>query len=177
MPKIDRDAATRYHRQAYPGRLRARTHGCWKTRLSDNAGLTQFGVGEVELAPGAATGLYHWHENEDEFVYVLAGEVVLVEGEEEHLMRAGDCAGFRAGDSLGHTFENRSDAPARLLEIGTRNPAGERVHYPGYDMAYRRKGGETRFTTRDGRPLARTYEPARLADEAACKPRSTLDIE
>jgi uncharacterized cupin superfamily protein len=154
MPKVDRDQAARVERQAYPGRLRARTKGCWRTRLSDAGGLTQFGVGEVELAPGSATTLLHWHENEDEFVYVLEGEVTLVEEQGgEQTLRAGDCAGFKAGVANGHTFENRSDRPARLLEIGPRTLPAETAYYVGLDLVYRREGREIRFETRDGRAV------------------------
>mgnify|MGYP006283796761 FL=1 len=154
MPKVDRERAVRVERQAYPGRLRARTNGCWRTRLSDDAGLTQFGVGEVELAPGSATTLQHWHEDEDEFVYVLEGEVTLVEEQGgERVLRAGDCAGFKAGVADGHTFENRSDRSVRLLEIGPRTLPADTAHYVGLDLVYKREGRQIHFETRDGRRL------------------------
>lgn len=177
MPRIDRSSITPYHRQAYPGRLKKRTDGCWKLRLSDAGGLSQFGAGEVELAPGAATGLYHWHINEDEFVYVLEGEVVLVEADREHVLGPGDCATFRAGDRVGHTFENRSDRPVRLLEIGHRHPDGETAYYPGLDMVYRRDGDDIHFETHDGEPLADDTEVDRRNDPVDLKPRSPLDID
>jgi len=161
MPKVDRATAVRVERQAYPGRLRARTNGCWRTRLSDAAGLTQLGVGEVELAPGSATGLMHWHDSEDEFIYVVAGEVTLVEeGRAEQVLRAGDCAGFKAGVAVGHTFENRSDRPARLLEIGPRTGASDTAHYVGLDMVLKRAGRDLHFATRDGRALGPDDEVA-----------------
>lgn len=177
MPVIDRKNMNPYHRQAYPGRLRERTTGCWKWRLSDAGGLTQFGAGEVELAPGASTGLYHWHVAEDEFVYVLDGEVVLVEGDAEHLLGAGDAVTFKAGEPVGHSFENRSGAPVRLLEIGHRHPDGETAFYPGLDLVYRRTGNEVRFERRDGTPVAPEHEITRLVDDPADrKPPSPLDI-
>ena len=178
MPKIDRESLQPYHRQAYPGRLRDRTTGCWKLQLSDAGGLTQFGAGEVRLEPGASTGLYHWHENEDEFIYILEGEVVMVEGAVETVLRTGDSAAFRAGVNVGHTFENRSDQPVRLLEIGTRSASGETAHYPGLDQVYRRGDDGIRFETRAGRELARTDEVDRLSgDPDDIKPPSPLDIE
>ena len=177
MPKIDKSSAPRTERQAYPGRLLHRTDGCWKTRLGDAAGLTQIGVGEVELAPGSATGLYHWHEEEDEFVYVLDGEVVMVEGDKEHVLGPGDCAGWRAGVNVGHTFENRSDKPVRLLEIGPRMSETDTAHYPGYDMLYQRAGRNIHFETKDGRTLSRDDEVARVDDPENLKPKSALDIE
>ncbi len=178
MPRVTRKTSEMYERQAYPGRLRQRTNGCFKWRLSDAGGLTQFGAGEVELAPGASTGLYHWHEAEDEFVYVLEGEVVMVEGAGETLLRAGEAATFKAGTRVGHTFENRSDRPVRLLEVGLRHPDGETAWYPGVDMVYRRDPQTgIRFETRDGRELAPEDEPARLADDPDnLKPASRLDI-
>lgn len=175
MPKVDRATAERLERQAYPGRLRPRTKGCWKTKLSDAGGLTQFGFGEVELAPGGATGLYHWHKADDELVYVLAGEVVMVEGATETVLRAGDCATFKAGVAVGHTFENRSDQPARLLEVGPRGN-DEMARYPGLDMVYRRTAGETWFETREGRRLTRQDEVIRVEDPENLKPTSPLDI-
>lgn len=176
MPMIQRHQAPHYHRQAYPGRHRERTTGCWKWRLSDAGGLTQFGAGEVELAPGAATGLYHWHVHEDEFVYVLEGDVVLVEGDAEYPMKPGDCACFPAGAAVGHTFENRSQSRVRLLEIGTRHPDGETAYYPGLDMVYRRDAGGVHFETRDGRPLLPDDQLATIDDEHNRKPSSPLDI-
>lgn len=177
MPKIDRAAAPRMERQAYPGRLRPRTSGCFKTRLSDAGDLTKFGFGEVELAPGSSTGLYHWHVEDDELVYVLEGEVVMVEGGEETLMRAGDCATFKAGVRVGHTFENRSDKPARLLEVGPRGIPDETAYYPGLDMVYRRTPDQMWFETRDGRRLNDTADVARIEDPENLKPKSPLDIE
>ncbi|MEO1090434.1 MAG: cupin domain-containing protein [Pseudomonadota bacterium] len=164
MPKVDRMTAARVERQAYPGRLRARTDGCWRTRLSDAADLTQIGVGEVELLPGGATSLMHWHEVEDEFVYVLDGEVVLVEQDGgEQVLRAGDSAGFKAGVANGHTFENRADRPARLLEIGPRTAPTETAHYVGLDLLYKRNGPTRTFETRDGRVLGSDDEVEPLA--------------
>lgn len=147
MPKVDRTTAPRTERQAYPGRLVHRTDGCWKTKLGDPIGLTQMGVGEVELAPGSATGLLHYHLGADEMIYVLEGEVTLVEeGGVEETLRAGDAAGWRAGDTVGHTIENRSDTPARLLEIGTRPPEDTAL-YVGLDLMYRALYG-TKITIR-----------------------------
>ena len=153
MPKVDRSKAQRTERQAYPGKLLHRTDGCGKTRLGDPLGLTQMGVGEVELLPGSATGLLHYHHGADEMIYVLDREVTLVEeGGVEEVLRPGDAAGWRAGDVVGHTIENRSDRPARLLEIGTR-PAEDTAIYVGLDLLYRaRHGGDITIRSRSGRP-------------------------
>ncbi len=176
MPKINRKTAEVIERQAYPGRLLPRTTGCFKTRLSDAGGLTQFGLGEVELKPGASTGLYHWHEADDELIYILEGEVVMVEGDVETVLHAGDCATFKAGVAVGHTFENRTDKSARLLEVGPRGNE-ETAHYPGLDMTYRRApDGEQWFETKDGRTLNPEDEVERIADPLDLKPKSPLDI-
>lgn len=153
MPKIDRDTALHYERLVYPGKLIERTKGCWKTKLSDQTGLSQMGVGEVELAPGSATGLLHYHHGADEMIYVLSGEVTLVEeGEEPRVLQAGDSAAWRAGSTVGHTIENRSGSPARILEIGTRPPEDTAI-YVGLDLIYRaRHGQDVTINARSGRP-------------------------
>lgn len=165
MPQVDRAKALRYERQAYPGKHVHRTDGCWKTKLSDAIGLTQMGVGEVELAPGSATGLLHYHHGADEFIYVLEGEVTLVEEEgSDKVLRAGDSAGWKAGDVVGHTIENRSDKPARLLEIGTR-PAEDTAIYVGLDLMYRaRHGVDITIRSRSGRPYDVGEEVPEIAE-------------
>ncbi|MDU8942464.1 cupin domain-containing protein [Ovoidimarina sediminis] len=103
--------------------------------LGEAAGLTQFGVRLERLPPGSRSSERHWHETEDEFVYVLEGELVLVE-DVETVLRAGEAAGWPAGVALGHCLENRSGADAVMLVVGTRSAAGV-VHYPGDDLAVR----------------------------------------
>lgn len=167
MPKADRDRIKATERQAYPGKLVHRTDGCWKTRLGDAVGLTQMGVGEVELRPGSATGLLHYHHGADEMIYVLDGEVTLVEEDgTEEVLRAGDAAGWKAGVPMGHTIENRSDRPARLLEIGTRPPEDTAI-YVGLDLMYRaRHGGDITIRARNGRAYAAGEEVPPLDDPA-----------
>lgn len=95
--------------------------------IGDAAGLTQFGCHLERLPPGSTSSHRHWHESEDELVYLLAGAVVLIE-DEETVLRAGDAAAWRAGDPVGHRLENRSDADALDLVVGTRSMA-DVVHY------------------------------------------------
>src|SRR6266699_3138242 len=104
-----------------------------RTRLGDEAGLTQFGVNLLRLPPGAWSSQRHWHTGEDEFVYVLTGEVTLVTDGGEELLRAGDAAGFKANDGNGHCLQNRSAHDARVLEIGTR-AANDAAYYADIDM-------------------------------------------
>ena len=103
------------------------------------------------MPPGAWSSQRHWHTREDEFVYVLSGEVVLVTDGGEEVLRAGDAAGFPAGDSNGHCLQNRSGDDARVLEIGTRVP-GETAYYSDIDMMAQSDGNRSVYTRRDGTP-------------------------
>jgi uncharacterized cupin superfamily protein len=122
-----------------------------RQRLGDAGGLTQFGVNLLRLAPGAWSSQRHWHSGEDEFVYVLEGEVILVTGSGEELLRSGDCAGFKAGESDGHHLKNISENDALLLEIGSRRSEDE-VFYPDIDLHVPTR--ESGFTHKDGKPYA-----------------------
>lgn len=117
--------------------------------LSDPGGLTQFGAFIEELPPGSASGHRHWHADEDEMILMLSGEVVLVE-EGETVLRAGDAAAWPAGLAVGHRLENRSDAPARYLVVGTR--AGrDTIHYSDHDLITHKDGSARQYLRRDGR--------------------------
>ncbi len=128
-----------------PCRARART------KLGDLAGLTQFGVNLLRLPPGAWSSQRHWHTGEDEFVYVLAGEVVLVTDAGEEVLRAGDAAGFAANEPNGHCLQNRADREASILEIGSR-VASSVGHYSDIDMVAPASGKPAVYTHRDGAP-------------------------
>ena len=119
-----------------------------RKRLGDLAGLTQFGVNLLRLPPGAWSSQRHWHTTEDEFVYVLSGEVTLVTDEGAEVLRAGDAAGFKANDSNGHCLQNRSAAAATVLEIGTR-ASDNAAYYSDIDMMVKQSTG---YTHRDGTP-------------------------
>ncbi len=101
-----------------------------ESQLTHLAGLTQFGVNIVTLAPGAWSALRHWHEGEDEFVYVLAGHLTLIDDNGAHALTPGSFAGFPAGRANAHHIANHSDAPASFLVIGTRKQGVETIHYP-----------------------------------------------
>ena len=155
MPKIDLDVAPTGHGTSYPDIYAGPCLPRRRWRLGDSAGLDQFGVNLLRLPAGAWSSQRHWHQTEDEFVWVVSGEVVLIEGlpEEaltETLMRAGDCAGFKAGVPNGHRIENRSGAEAVLLEVGSRNPTGDGADYPDIDMVL--PTGADRYFHRDGTP-------------------------
>lgn len=153
MPKIDRGSAPAGAGTRYPTPHDAPCRDRHWLRLGDAAGLTQFGVNLVTLPPGVWSSQRHWHEKEDEFVYVLSGELVLVTDAGEEPLRAGDCAGFKAGVRDGHCLQNRSDAPATFLVVGSRDDAdwGE---YPDIDLRFLpgRYGGKGGYTRKDGSP-------------------------
>lgn len=151
MPKIDIAKAEVRTRSVYPAPWDLSTDGREKRALGNLAGLTQFGVNLTRLKPGAASALRHWHESEDEFVYVLEGEITLIEDGGETLLRAGDAAGFKAGVPNGHHLVNRSVRDAIYLEIGTR-AARERANYPDVDLLMMRDEDGMRFLSRSGVP-------------------------
>jgi uncharacterized cupin superfamily protein len=151
MPKIDIGKAKVRTASFYPQPWRAVTDGREKTMLGDVAGLTQFGVNLTRLKPGAASSLRHWHEAEDELVYVLEGEMILIEDGGETVLRPGDAAGFKAGVANGHQLVNRSQHDALYLEIGTRAPR-ERAHYADVDLVVDRDERGARFSRRSGEP-------------------------
>ncbi len=139
----------------YPAPFDQKTDLYEAVELGDAAGLTQFGVGVETLLPGGMSSQRHWHENEDEFLYMLSGEVVLVENDGEYIMQAGDAAGWQAGVPNGHHLINRSTTPATYLIMGTR--AKDDVgHYPDIDLKYTRKDGVRSFTHKDGTPYTRS---------------------
>ncbi|MCA3508685.1 MAG: cupin domain-containing protein [Rhodobacter sp.] len=153
MPKIDLATVPVRTGSIYPEPYAAQMRGRSSLRLGQAGGLTQFGANLVILAPGARSSLRHWHRHEDEFVMVTQGECVLVQDAGETVMRAGDCAAFRAGDPDGHCLVNRSKAEARFLVVGTRAPS-EVVTYSDVDMMVVMEGGDARFTYKDGTPWA-----------------------
>ena len=122
-----------------------------RRKLGDAAGLSQFGVNLLRLPPGAWSSQRHWHTAEDEFVYVLSGEVVLVTDGGEEVLRPGDAAGFPAGDANGHCLQNRSQSDVQVLEIGTRT-AGDSAYYSDIDMVAPAGGKPAIYTRRDGTP-------------------------
>ena len=138
-------------RTDYPAPFDRVVVGRERKRLGNAAGLDQFGVNLTTLKPGAASALRHWHEKEDEFVYVLEGEVVLIEDGGETVLKAGDAAGFKANSRNGHHLVNRSDRDAVYLEIGTRSKH-ERAEYPDVDLVVVRDDKGMRYTHKNGDP-------------------------
>jgi uncharacterized cupin superfamily protein len=155
MPKIDIAKAKVRTKSGYPDPWHAITDGREKAALGDVVGLTQFGVNLTRLKPGAASALRHWHEAEDEFVYVLEGEITLIEDGGTTLLQPGDAAGFKAGVADGHHLVNKSQRDAVYLEVGTRAKR-ERAHYPDVDLVYDRDASGVRFSRRSGEPYPKS---------------------
>jgi uncharacterized cupin superfamily protein len=148
MAKIDLAKAPEHKGSNYPERFDEPCAPRIRRALGDAAGLTDFGVNLLTLPPGAWSSQRHWHSAEDEFVYVVSGEVVLVTDEGETILRAGDAAGFPKTVANGHHLINRSSAVATCLEFGTRTKGVDVCTYSDIDMriddrdgTYRRKSG------------------------------------
>jgi uncharacterized cupin superfamily protein len=156
MPKIDESLAPKRRGSRYPSPYDEPCRGRESVSLGDAAKLTKLGAHKVRLDPGAWSSQRHWHDREDELVYVLEGEVTLVTDEGKTVLVAGDSAGFPAGTRDGHCFQNHGPTHAVLLVVGTRDDedSGE---YSDIDMKFGRgrytgSGGPT-FTKKDGTPF------------------------
>lgn len=115
-------------------------HPCGPSRtlgISEAGGLTQFGAFIEILPPDSRTSIKHWHSAEDEMVFVLEGQITLIEGDVETLLKPGDAATFRAGDPVGHFFENRGEVATRCLVVGIRAPI-DKITYPDHDRVCHR---------------------------------------
>jgi len=154
VPKIDIEQAPTGHGTGYPEDFAAPCKARRRWRLGDAVSLDQFGVNLLRLPAGAWSSQRHWHSAEDEFVWVVEGEVVLIEDDGETRLVAGDCAGFKAGVPNGHKIENRSEREAVLLEVGSRRPTEDACDYPDIDMILPK--GADRYFHRDGTPYPKT---------------------
>jgi uncharacterized cupin superfamily protein len=151
MPKIDIAKLPVDSRSTYPEPFTRAVDGRSRKRLGNAAGLDQFGVNLTTLKPGAASALRHWHEKEDELVYVLEGELTLIEDTGETVLRAGEAAGFKANVSNGHHLVNKSNRDAVYLEIGSRFK-NERAEYPDIDLVMVRNETGGHYMHKDGKP-------------------------
>ncbi len=136
---------------AYPEPYAARVAGRSKRKLGDFFGLWNFGVNLTCLKPGASSSLAHHHSAQDEFVYIVEGEAVLMLDERPYPMQADDCIGLPAGTGIAHRLVNRSEKPVLFIEIGDRS-RNDIVEYPFDDLAVRRRDGRWLFTRKDGSP-------------------------
>ena len=135
LPALDPATVPEVRRSTYPEPYRSRMGDRIKRRLGDACALKKFGVNLVTLGPGGQSALRHWHTLEDEFVYILAGEVVLISDGGEQILKAGMCAGYPASTRDAHHFVNRSSASAQYLEVGSRIE-GDNAFYPDDDLMW-----------------------------------------
>lgn len=134
----------------YPDKFQHLVKGRIKKALGNAAGLKNFGVNLVTLAPGSCSSVRHWHTRQDEFIYILSGEVTLVTNAGAEILKAGMMAGFPAGEENGHHLVNRSDEVVTYLEVGDRT-ANDEAYYPDDDLVAKADAnGKWYFTTKDG---------------------------
>ncbi len=151
MPRIDIASVPLDTATNYPDPFYRAVQGRQRRRLGNAAGLTQFGVNMTTLKPGAWSAQRHWHRDEDEFVYVVSGELVLCEDGGETVLRPGDCAGWKAGSGDGHCLINRTESDAVFIEVGTRSQT-EHVVYSDIDMMLTRDASGQRYLHKNGEP-------------------------
>ncbi len=150
--KIDLSAVPTETGTNYPTPFQSAVEGRSRQRVGNSAGLTNFGVNLTTLAPGSQSALRHWHSAQDEFVYVVEGELLLVTDDGKQPLKAGEMAGFAAGVANGHHLVNQSNRPAIYLEIGDRTTP-DQANYPDQDLQYVPVAGGGRvFTHKDSRP-------------------------
>jgi len=152
-PAIEADAVPPAQRVGgYPEPFSSRVGGRVRRALGDHFGLTNFGVNLTRLPAGGMSALRHTHSREDELIYIIEGEPILVTDAGETPLRPGMCAGFKAGGGDAHHLVNRGGIDVVYLEIGDRNP-GDTVVYPDDDLGRALTAeGRRVFVHRDGRP-------------------------
>lgn len=152
-PALDPSTLTPRNASGYPEPYRSRVLPREKRALGDALGLKTIGINQTVLPPGKESSMRHWHTHEEEFVYVLSGEVVLRTDAGEQVLTAGMCAGFPVSDDPqkgdGHQLINRSDRPAVYLEVSNRD-ARDRAYYSDVDLFFHGVDAPVRFTRRDG---------------------------
>jgi len=152
-PALDPRSLEARSSSGYPEPYRSRVLPREKRALGDALGLKTIGINQTILPPGKESSMRHWHTHEEEFVYLLSGEVVLITDAGEQVLKAGMCAGFpacndaRKGD--GHQLVNRSDQPAVYLEVSNRDPR-DTAHYSDVDLLFHGVNAAVRFTRKDG---------------------------
>ena len=149
MPKIDLAAVPVRKGTGYPSPFNEPCSERTRRRLADAGGLRDFGVNLMTLPPGGWSSQRHWHSHEDEFVYVLEGQLTLVEDDGETPLGAGECAAFPKGTGIGHHLKNLSSSVAVYLEVGSRSP-DDLTTCSDIDMMSLNADG--RFVDKDGSP-------------------------
>jgi len=155
MPKVNLESVEQVNRTGYPPPFNEAVAGRWYRRLAPATGLTEFGVSEVTLEPGAWSSQRHWHNGEDEFLVMVEGEAVLIEDDGQSVMGPGDLAAWPKGNTNGHHLVNESDKPCRFVvfSAGANTGGG----YSDIDMMWTTEGG---FCHKDGTPYAEAKRPS-----------------
>ena len=152
-PALDPMALAPRTTSGYPEPYRSRVLPREKRALGDELGLKTIGINQTVLPPGKESSMRHWHTHEEEFIYVLSGEVVLRTDAGEQVLQAGTCAGFPVPDDIakgdGHQLINRGSVPAVYLEVSNRD-ARDQAFYPDVDLAFHGADAPVRFTRKDG---------------------------
>jgi len=149
LPAIDPSTVPAVTGSRYPEPFKSRVSARRKQRLGDALGLKNYGVNLTMIPPGAVSALRHWHSLEDEFIYIVSGELTLVTNDGEQRLTPGMCAGFPAGKADGHYLVNRTQRDAVYLEVGDRRPE-DAVTYPDDDIAGQATPQGRRFAHKDG---------------------------
>jgi uncharacterized cupin superfamily protein len=155
MPRIDLDSIKQTNRTGYPSPFDQDVQGRWYRRLASATGLTDFGASHVTLKPGAWSSQRHWHNGEDEFLVMLAGEAVLVEDDGRIVLRAGDCAAWPKGSTNGHHLINESDGDCQFVVVGGGTNTGG--GYSDVDLMFT---PDSKYVHKDGTPYPETTRPA-----------------
>ena len=174
-PALDPKSLVPRTGSGYPEPYRSRVLPREKRQLGDALGLTRIGINLTTLPPGKESSMRHWHTHEEEFIYVLSGEVVLCTDAGEQTLTAGMCAGFPLGTSDGHQLVNRSAAPAVYLEVSNRDGA-DRAFYSDVDLQFHGVNAEVMFR-KDGSAFWAPRRPnqcRRICGRSLCPMRSML---
>lgn len=154
MPKIDIATVKKREGSLYPAPFHEKMHGRIRQALGDAGGLDQFGVNLMTLQPGNWSSQRHWHSDEDEFIWVLEGEVTLVTDKGKTVLRAGDCAAFPHNVADGHHLINEGRTPVVVLEVGTRSKT-DVCTYPDIDMVV--SNTDDTYRHKDGTPYVQRH--------------------
>lgn len=154
MPKIDIAKVQKREGSLYPAPFHEKMRGRIRQALGDAGGLNQFGVNLMTLQPGNWSSQRHWHTDEDEFLWVLEGEVTLVTDKGKAVLRAGDCAAFPRNVADGHHLVNEGNAPVVVLEVGTRSNT-DTCTYSDIDMVV--SNADDTYRHRDGTPYVQRH--------------------
>jgi uncharacterized cupin superfamily protein len=155
MPKIDLETIQQINRTGYPSPFDREVQGRWYRRLAPASGMTDFGVSQVTLKPGAWSSQRHWHDGEDEFLVMLEGEATLVEDEGRTVLSAGDCAAWPKGSTNGHHLVNESATDCVFIVVGGGTNTGG--GYSDIDLRFTKDG---RYVRNDGTPYPESERPA-----------------